>query len=118
MEAESECRPRGEPLWTRTAVTRGPKSPSLPMCLMIWDPSTEAPVAEEPDPSASFPAVPPLYARPFTGSRPEGAQAVKGSLRRGPNQSTDPTQRKALELYGSLIFFLSFISIQLPVVQI
>lgn len=88
------------------------------MRLMIWGPSTEAPVAEEPDPSASFPTVPPLYARPFTGGGPEGAQPVKGALRRGPSQSIDPNQRTALQLSGSLIFFLSFISVQLPVFQI
>ena len=53
-------------------------------------------MAEEPDPSASFPIVPPLYARPFMGGGPEGAQAVKGSLRRGPSQSTDSNHRRAL----------------------
>lgn len=61
-------------------------------------------MAEETDPSAYFPTVFPPHLRHFTGNNLEGAQDARGSLRRGLNQSKDPNQKKALEVYVSFFY--------------
>lgn len=69
-------------------------------------------MAEETGLSAYFPTVPPPHPRHFTSGKLEGAQDASDSLRRGLNQSKDPNQKKALEVYVSLSF--SYLYAKIP----
>lgn len=65
-------------------------------------------------PQLPFHLCPHPIPNPSRGSQSEGAQDAKGSLKRGPHQSKDSQPKESTGSLCSFIFFLSFISGQLP----